>query len=118
LIEKLDALLNEYRRKGIDPTRNLKTGLSESELGEEEKRFGLSFPEEIKDLYRWRNGCADQYAEPEEIFGFRDMGFLNADDALAAREHVKAFLSAYESAGLDAPIAADTVFPIAGFEGQ
>lgn len=116
--EKLDALLAAFQNKGIDPTNNLRPGLSDDELEEFSSQFGCDFPEDVRALFRWRNGSIDVSADPDQLFVFRDQPFLSLSDAKQARDSIRMFLDAFTSAGLSAPFEAETLIPIAEFEGQ
>ncbi len=118
LAERLDALLNAYRSAGVDPSSNLQPGLPDSEIDAIVSEEGLALPEPVRELYRWRNGNADPYAESSELFWFRDQPFLSLEDAMAARTDVQGFMSAYAAAGVEAPVDAANLIPIAAFEGQ
>ncbi len=118
LAERLDALLKAYQAAGIDPSNNLKPGLSDAEIDAIASEAGLVLPEPVRELYRWRNGNADPYAEANELFWFRDQPFLSLEDAMAARADVQGFMSAYAAAGVEAPVDAASLIPIAAFEGQ
>lgn len=118
IADRLDTLLGSFRSKGIDPGQNLKPGLSEAELDGHAARLKLVLPPAVRDLYAWRNGLADPYAENDRQFVFRDQSFLSLDDAEEAIAHIRGFLSAYASAGLDLPVDPDALLPIAALEGQ
>jgi cell wall assembly regulator SMI1 len=53
LIERLDRGL---ATKQADYYRQLQTGVTDEDLNNFEKRFGLNLPQSFRSLYKWRNG--------------------------------------------------------------
>jgi len=119
LAARLDVLLDAYRAAGLDPSRNLKPGLSEAEIGAVAAQLGVVFPQAVRELYRWRNGVADLYAEFDKQFVFRDQPFLSLDNAQDAIADVRAILKEAQafSGAKDALLDPANLIPIAAFEG-
>jgi hypothetical protein len=115
LIAKLDALLEEYRSKGLEP--DLRPGLSQRELVEWQSSTGLKLPEDLRQLFSWRNGCANTNGEPETLLLFRDNVFIGLDDYKSAIEGLEPFVSSYEEYDTF-PFKIDRSIPIAEFEGN
>ena len=61
-LEKLNENLKEFRSELYS---ELNDGLSESEIEEYEKNLNTKFPEDLKELYMWKNGqnidCYDSF---------------------------------------------------------
>ena len=93
---KLEEALVE---RGL-PLQELKPGLSREEIDQKVERLPYTFPEELYQLYMWRNGTE----EGSDLFLFRDQIFSSIDEGLSDL----AFIRAY---GLH------NAFPFAAFEG-
>ncbi|MEL7185355.1 MAG: SMI1/KNR4 family protein [Pseudomonadota bacterium] len=118
ITEKLDALLAAFKAKGIDPSNNLRPGLSDAELDAWSSSRGIVLPNDVRELYRWRNGSVETFAEPQQVFVFRDNGFLSLDDYEQAFSNIDAFLKVLASYGVTPPISSQSVIPIAELEGN
>lgn len=116
LAVRLDALLAAYRAQGLDPSGNLKPGLSDEEIDALASPLGLAIPEPVRELYRWRNGVVDPGADFNELFVFRDQPFLSLDDAAGALVHVRAMVDSTEF-GVETALKGVGLVPIAAFEG-
>jgi hypothetical protein len=78
--ELLDQLRAAFIAKGQDVDSSLQPGLSRAEILEKTRMLGFPFPEELIQLYTWRNGQSER---GRMSFSFRDNLFINLDRALA-----------------------------------
>lgn len=62
ITDKLNILINSLRDKGITEVDNLLPGLSRQEIEQKISHLPLKLPEEIYELYQWRNGCDHNFA--------------------------------------------------------
>lgn len=73
-LAKLEALIKERRP---DYYEKLNPPLSESEISELEKKFNRSLPQDLKELYLWKNGqavnCYESFVNNSEFIPLEDV---------------------------------------------
>ena len=108
---KLETLLAAYEAKGHRVTDSLLTGLSRESIDELTTWFPLPLPEELYQLYGWRNGQThDAWAE-EYPFWFRDNAFCNLAHAEEVYRNVVSVYAEHNKLILEC-------FPFAEFSGE
>jgi hypothetical protein len=111
-----DALVAAYRTKGQDPSEELLPGLSDEEIVSQTAWFPGPIPQLLRELYRWRNGQANDAWNTEHVLWFRDMQFASLE---RARFEYQSMMQSYgvgnsrESEGIELR----TSFPFASFNG-
>jgi hypothetical protein len=110
-----DRLVAAYENKGIAVRRNLQPGLDRASILAAVAPLGLTLPEEVIDLFAWRNGHVDEELYDAKLC-FRDNQLLTLDQAIDEYRRLNEPNSreqALEYFGLDV----SQSFPVAGFEG-
>jgi hypothetical protein len=120
LTDKLNILIDSLRSKGITKVDNLSPGLTRSEIEDKTVHLPFQLPEEIYELYQWRNGLRTDIPENESPFLFRDQYLLSLDEALTNYEELLQGLSDESSENQIRGYGVDLkfCFPFAGFEGS
>jgi len=114
----LDALLEEFERKGNYVSRCLNEGLSRDQIREKTQWFNHELTDEVVELYEWKNGQSQDGWEVEYPFWFRDNTFCDLSRAEQTYRQVLELdappLMSSDSGGLDLT----TCFPFAEFNGE
>lgn len=120
ITQKLDTLLNALRNKGITKIDHLLPGLARNEIAQKTIHLPFVLPEEIYELYQWRNGCKRDISSTECPFLFRDHKLLSLDEALAEYDELVECYTyeSYENDIRDYGVDFKFCFPFAGFEGS
>lgn len=110
-----EQLADTYALQGVDVRANLKPGIARAEILEALASLRLVVPEDVIELYGWRNGHI-LHTDYERSLSFRDDPFLTIDGA------VDAYLMMQHGYGIDSTLADDRVdlkmvIPISSFEG-
>lgn len=111
LHQLLDKLREAYLQKGINVDQYLLPGLHRKEIVAKLKPLNIPIPEDLIQLYTWRNGQVENADWEIDSFMFYDTTFINLD---AAVKHYSDFRTAYgegrtfENTGFDM----DSAFPI------
>ena len=83
ITELLDELRLAHLERGRDVDRHLKPGIPHAEVLERTAHLGLALPDDLLELYEWRDGQDEQQAEMDtDAFSFRDNVFADLDWAL------------------------------------
>jgi len=90
----------------------LQPGLQNREIRDSVGHLPFQLPEEIYELYRWRNGQKASCPVPM----FRDQRFLSLDEALDDYQMIQTYFVP-ALGGVDVGVDLTTCFPFAGFEG-
>lgn len=88
LLEKYEAILAERAPHVLDA---LQPGLNESRIAELEKQHDFELSDDLRALYRWRNGTPrDVYfdALPVSLDAFPDHRFVPLEEAIALRDEL------------------------------
>lgn len=109
-----ERLADVYALQGVDVRANLKPGISRAEVIEALAPLRLVVPEDVIELYAWRNG----HLRPNDdrVLSFRDTPLLSMDgvvDAYLTMQHGYGGLFTLEDARVDLK----AVIPIASFHG-
>jgi hypothetical protein len=93
-----EQLADAHEAKGIAVRSTLQPGLDPDFIRQEAAALGLDLPNEIVELYAWRNGhgFTEPWQEGPAIF-FRDTAFLSFETALAEYRQLQAFTEAVKS---------------------
>lgn len=83
----LSQLDNHLREKRPEYYAALQPPLTGEEIAALEKKYDITLPEDVKQLYKWKNGQGDSY----EAFVNNSM-FVPLEQALAAREELTAMI--------------------------
>ena len=120
ITDKLNILIDALRSRGIRKVDNLSPGLTRSEIEDKTVHLPFQLPEEIYELYQWRNGLRTDIPDNESPFIFRDQYLLSLDETLTKYEElVKCFsYESYEDEMRDYGVDLKFCFPFAGFEGS
>lgn len=86
LASKLERLADAFEARGIPVRSNLRPGASEAELDHLAEELNVVLPEEVKALYRWRNGHLDPNAP--NVLQFRDNTFIGLETVPQAHQSV------------------------------
>jgi hypothetical protein len=78
----LEELRLAFLERGCDVDRHLKPGLSREEILERTQSLGLRVPDDLIEMYEWRNGQAEDAEMSPDALMFRDNKFVDLDDAL------------------------------------
>ncbi len=76
-VRKLDRLVAAFEKHGIAVSDNLRPGASDDELDKLAEQLGVRIPDDVRALFKWRNGHHDP--EAEHVLRFRDNTFLSLD---------------------------------------
>src|SRR6516225_5507290 len=57
ILAELEAIMRNKAPQVLD---QMQTGLSDQEITALERQAGIQLPDEIRALYRWRNGCGSR----------------------------------------------------------
>ncbi len=116
ITDKLNILINSLREKGITEVDNLLPGLSRQEIEQNTSHLPFKLPEEIYELYQWRNGCDHNFAPSL----FRDQKLLTLDDALKEYEYlIEGYIYESDEDDIDIyQVDLKSCFPFAGFDGS
>jgi hypothetical protein len=98
ITELCEQLADAHEAKGIAVRSTLQPGLDRNYIRTEAAALGFDLPEEIVELYQWRNGhgFVEPWQEGPAIF-FRDAAFLSFEAALAEYREVQAYSEAVNS---------------------
>lgn len=114
----LDALEQEFERKGHYVSRCLNEGLSKDQIREKTQWFNHELADEVVELYRWKNGQSQDAWEVEYPFYFRDNTFCDLSRAEKTyRQVLELDAPALINSGLGRPDLT-TCFPFAEFNGE
>ena len=117
ITELLDELRVEFVRHGRNVDRHLEPGLSRDELVERVRSLEMTLPDDLIEMYAWRNGQGADAEMSPDAFAFRDNAFVDVDGVL--REYP--LIQEYHAPEPDAvPYGFDLekVFPFAAFMGS
>ncbi|MDX2219096.1 MAG: hypothetical protein SF172_08745 [Burkholderiales bacterium] len=113
IAERADRLVAAFEAKGLEVSANLRPGLSREDIIKATAAVGLTVPPEVIELYQWRDGHVDEFAEA--CIQFRDNTFLSLERALEEYEWLTE-LSSDDDAD-DFGVDLRTCLPIAAFDG-
>lgn len=99
---KLDKLLHTMRVLGFPVDNEFNPGLLREEISAKTKHLPFVVPEELYQLYTWRNGTRSD----TDLFMFRDHFFISLEQALEEYENVVKYYEVYNA------------LPFASFEGS
>jgi hypothetical protein len=110
-----DRLADAFEAKGVRVRDNLNPGLDRRSILQTVAPLGFALPEEVVQLYEWRNGSTNEDSGGPAII-FRDNRFISLERAVEEREE---FLKYY---GVDSTLELDRVdlracFPIGTLDG-
>lgn len=110
-----EQLADAYTLAGVDVRANLRPGISRAEVLEALAPLRLVVPEEVIELYGWRNGhiLCDDY---ERSLRFRDDPFLCIDRAVDEYADIQEYYGIHSTLD-DDRIDLKAVIPISSFEG-
>lgn len=111
--ELLEELRTAFISRGVDVDSTLKAGLTREEVLEKTASLDFPLPEELIELYTWRNGTEDD----SHLFRFRDNPFISLERALVEQKELAGCYgdaSTFEADGFRL----DRSFPFAAFEGS
>lgn len=104
---KLDKMLAVLKSKRPNIDKDFLPGLSSDEIRKTTRDLPFTFPPELEQLYRWRNGTRNLWMNSvEPLFIFRDHSFLPLQEAIKERENIVQYYSIRD------------VFPFAGNQGS
>lgn len=86
LTENLDVLLSQLTRHGNPVADFLQPGLSRSLINSRTKSLPIHLPEEIYELYSWRNGSLTQNVAAGDIGLIMDYWLMSLEDAIKTYE--------------------------------
>ncbi len=89
LTQALERIRNHHLEHNPELAEKLQPGLTRKEIDERIKDLGFPFPEELYELYQWRNGMEGDASSLPFLYAY---GFLPLEDA------VKASLNSYKIA--------------------
>lgn len=112
----LEQLREAYIERGCCVNRYLQSGLTKAQVVEATARLGFSIPDEIIQLYMWRNGQSDNAEGEPDAFCFRDNTFISLERALGEYETYQKFYGQYSSSEKDG-FDLNLSFPFATFNG-
>ena len=75
--ELLDELRLAFIERGVDVDSHLKPGLSREEILARTAPLGLEPPDDLVELYAWRNGQDEEADMSPHALGFRDNKFVD-----------------------------------------
>ena len=114
ITDKLNLLINLIGKREPEEIDNLRSGLTRKEIQQKTAKLPFDFPEELYELYQWRNGVENNSIE-ESPFLFRDHHLSNLEDAIKNYFSMQQWFKSEE----DQKIADwSTCFPFADFEGS
>jgi len=118
ITELCERLADAYERKGIKVRENLRPGLAEDEIRKIVSPLQIVLPDEVIELYRWRNGSIDEFDQDlYRVLSFRDNTFISLQRGVEEYQSIQA------TYGLDSTLHRDRVdlracFPISSFMGS
>jgi hypothetical protein len=80
--ELLEELRATFIERGCQVDRHLKPGISRDELLERTRPLGLTLPDDLVEMYAWRNGQGDDAEMSGDAFLFRDNTFVDVEGSL------------------------------------
>jgi hypothetical protein len=80
--ELLEELRVAFGERGRDVDRHLQPGMSREEILEPAAPLGLTLPDDLIEMYEWRNGQDEDADMSEDALVFRDNGFIDLERAL------------------------------------
>lgn len=116
ILKLLDELRSAFISRGCDVDRYLQPGLSREEIVAQTSQLAFTLPEDLIDLYTWRNGQSSDAEWESEAFRFRDNSFISLERALVEYEEFRQFygpINSIEEDGFDL----DLSFPFATLDG-
>ena len=114
---KLDTLVVAFESKGLKVANSLLPGLDRKTIAVSTTWFPVQLPEEIYQLYEWRNGQAGDAWEEKFPFWFRDNAFCSISNAKAVYESTVAIYAEYNDPARDGVNLLEC-FPFAEFNGE
>jgi cell wall assembly regulator SMI1 len=125
LMEELQYIWDWLEEINPDPSlynfRCYQPGLSREQISNLTKDLPFTLPEEIYQLYQWKNGVSDEYDYLYDIFLFRDqvynsvsIGFYSLQSAVQVYKKLSQLSQSWK--GTEFEFWNDNWFPIAGFE--
>ncbi|MCJ7622219.1 MAG: SMI1/KNR4 family protein [Anaerolineaceae bacterium] len=112
----LDTLRTVFISRGCDVDRHLQPGLSREEIATKTSQLAFNLPEELIDLYTWRNGQRSDAEYEAEALRFRDNSFISLERGLAEYDEVRQYYGSPDfgkAFGFDL----ERSIPFASFEG-
>lgn len=85
----LEELRGAFRSRGCDVDRFLRPGLAREAVLERTRVLGLSVPDDIVDLYGWRDGQSDDAEFEIDSFRFRDNTFISLERAIVEHRQIQ-----------------------------
>lgn len=115
ITDKLEKILQVMAAKGTPIDAYLQPGLSRQEIDAQTAHLPFRLPEELYELYQWRNGSPTDGTF--SLFLFRDTLFLPLAEGLEDyRMMNKYYIPAL--GGVDVGVDLTACFPFAGYEGN
>lgn len=116
---KLHRLAMAFEAHGVPVLGNLRPGASDAELDALAHDLGVALPDELRTLYRWRNGHIDPnpMAGGGHMLVFRDNVFLRLEDIPAAYAAVSETYAYLQEVDVDPGVDLAACVPIAEFMG-
>jgi hypothetical protein len=114
----LDELRLAMRERGRDVDRHLKPRLSREELLEQTQPLGLTVPEELVELYEWRNGQGEDAEMSQDALIFRDNKFVDVAGALREYPLIQEYWGPPEPDTLEFGFDLRESFPFATYMGS
>jgi len=113
----LDTLRAAFLAKSCPVDDYLQPGLTAEQIISKTRHLGLTLPDELIQLYTWRNGQSDEAEDATDAFVFRDNIFINLDRAIAEYADVLEYNSDGNSLEDDG-VLLKNCFPFAAFQGS
>ncbi|MGP1383044.1 MAG: SMI1/KNR4 family protein [Thainema sp.] len=119
LKQSLARILNIWQEDREDLIPHLQPGLSTEEIQEQISKFSLQLPEEVYELYRWRNGVNQLKAFGANTdFLPGGLIFLSLEEALQAYQHIDEYRQLVISIDEKDENACRPWFPLFGSDGS
>jgi hypothetical protein len=117
ITELCEQLADAFEARGVRVRENLQPGLSHDAIMEIVAPLRLPLPDDVVELYQWRNGHVDDHDPQWRHIRFRDNAFISLQRA------VREYASIAGSYGADSTLHADRVdlsacIPISAFDGS
>lgn len=80
--ELLEELRQAYLERGRDVDRQLRPGLGRDEILSRTRDLALTLPDDLVEMYEWRNGQDEEAEMSQDAMLFRDHRFVDVDGAL------------------------------------
>lgn len=113
LTQSLEKLVHVLEKKGIPMRQRLQPGLTKADVQAALAPLGLTPPEELYELYEWRDGVADWDTPSPMLFG--ETHFLPLKDAIAEYQDFRQYFVGEDFEDLSIDL--DKCFPFAFFMG-